>query len=90
MNTRSSSSGSSPNSCYKTRNEPESHFIEHSNVGTWYLSLAISLFLVLIGLYIHWSVVLLGLLLPFIPMVSFLVMRRAARKRDQQAGNGAP
>jgi Zn-dependent protease with chaperone function len=59
-------------------------------VGTWYLSLAASLFLVLIGLYIHWSVVAVGLLLPFIPMLSYLLMRRARRKREAQADKGSP
>jgi hypothetical protein len=90
MNMYPGESGRFRDSCYKPFSTPAIHFVEYLNVGTWYLSLAISLFLVLIGLYIHWSVVLLGLLLPFIPMVSFLMMRRAARKRDQQAGNGAP
>lgn len=48
-------------------------------MGTWYLSLAVSLFLVLIGIYIHWSVVLIGLMLPFVPMISFLLERRRQR-----------
>jgi len=48
-------------------------------MGTWYLSLAISLFLILVGIYIHWSVVLAGLLLPFIPLISILRDRRRRR-----------
>jgi hypothetical protein len=60
------------------------------NVGAWYLSLAVSLFLILIGLYIHWSVVFVGLLLPFIPMISFLLARRAKRKRDAQGDGRVP
>jgi lipid-A-disaccharide synthase-like uncharacterized protein len=62
-------------------------------LGTWYLSLAGSLFLVLIGMYIHWSVVVLGLLLPFLPMVSFLLARRTERRRaagDQGRPDGPP
>lgn len=54
-------------------------------MGAWYLSLAGSLFLIMIGMYIHWSVVLLGLLLPFIPMLSFLRSRRAQRLRAGEA-----
>ena len=51
-------------------------------MGAWYLSLAGCLLLVMIGMYIHWSVVLLGLLLPFLPMVSFLLARRRAERRN--------
>lgn len=48
-------------------------------IGTWYMSLAFSLFLVLIGIYIHWSVVLIGALLPLWPMIATLIGRRRAR-----------
>jgi len=48
-------------------------------MGTWYLSLAFSLFLILVGMYIHWSIVLAGLLLPFVPMISILLDRRRRR-----------
>ena len=59
-------------------------------MGTWYLSLAVSLFLVLIGIYIHWSVVLIGLMLPFVPMISFLLERRRKRagKDPEQTAQG--
>ena len=57
-------------------------------MGTWYLSLAGCLLLVMIGMYIHWSIVLLGLLLPFLPMVSFLLSRRAERRNAGQDGEG--
>ena len=57
-------------------------------MGTWYLSLVVSLLFILIGMYIHWSVVLVGLILPFIPMVSFVRSRRAQRRRDEQDGAG--
>ena len=48
-------------------------------MGTWYLSLAVSLFLILVGIYIHWTVVMAGLLLPFVPMISILLERRRRR-----------
>jgi len=54
-------------------------------MGTWYLSLAVSLFLILGGLFIHWSVVLAGLLLPFIPMIAIVVDRRRKRADGDQA-----
>lgn len=57
-------------------------------MGTWYLSLAASLVLLSIGIFIHWSVVVLALILPFIPMLSFLLSRRTARRR-QDADDGA-
>ena len=55
-------------------------------MGAWYLSLAGSLVLVLIGMYIHWSVVVVGLFLPFVPMISFLLSRRAERRRPESDG----
>ena len=45
-------------------------------MGTWYLSLAGSLLLVLLGLYTHWLLILLGALLPFIPLLGHLTRRR--------------
>ena len=44
-------------------------------MGAWYLSLAGSLMLIIIGLYTHWSVILFGALLPFVPLVSYLLQR---------------
>jgi len=58
-------------------------------LGTWYLSLAASLALILIGMYIHWSVVAFGLILPFIPMLSFVLSRRADRRRAAHADDAA-
>ncbi|TDJ48099.1 MAG: hypothetical protein E2O52_01605 [Gammaproteobacteria bacterium] len=52
-------------------------------MGTWYLCLVVSLLFILVGLYIHWSVVLFGLILPFVPMVSFVRSRRAERRRAE-------
>jgi len=49
-------------------------------MGTWYLSLAGSLLLVFVGLYTHWLLVLIGAVLPFLPLLGFLVRRR---KPDQ-------
>jgi hypothetical protein len=44
-------------------------------VGAWYFSIGASLLLVFIGLYTHWSIILLGALLPFVPLVTFLINR---------------
>jgi hypothetical protein len=55
-------------------------------MGSWYLSIGMSLLLILVGLSIHWSVVLLGCLLPFLPMLSFLVSRNAARRQSERDG----
>jgi len=43
----------------------------------------------MIGMYIHWSIVLLGLLLPFLPMVSFLLARRTQRRDAGQGDEGS-
>lgn len=48
-------------------------------MGSWLWLIALGLFVVLVGLYIHWTVVLLGALLPFIPVVAEWQRRRAAR-----------
>lgn len=45
-------------------------------MGSWLWLLALGFFLVMIGLYIHWSVVLAGALLPFVPVVAALKRRR--------------
>ena len=44
-------------------------------MGTWYLSLAGSLVLVLVGLYTHWLIILVGVLLPFVPLLSYVARR---------------
>lgn len=54
-------------------------------MGAWYLSLAVGLFLILIGMTIHWTVMLVGVLLLFIPMVSALIGRR--RRRTARESN---
>lgn len=48
-------------------------------MGSWYLALFVSLLLVLVGLYLHWSVVLAGALLPVIPLVGMLRRQRQSR-----------
>jgi len=53
-------------------------------MGTWFISLSASLVIVLIGLYIHWSVVLAGALLPFLPLLTELLRLRQSR-RDRAA-----
>lgn len=45
-------------------------------MGGWFSLIALGLCLVLIGLYLHWSVILLGALLPFIPVVAEWLRRR--------------
>ena len=59
-------------------------------MGSWYMGLAAGLFLVLIGLYIHWSVVLVGALLPFVPIVTFLLRRRRSAVRSPAGGDLPP
>lgn len=54
-------------------------------MGAWYLSLAVSLFLILLGMTTHWTVMLAGLLLLFVPVVSMLYERR----RKRAAGTGS-
>jgi len=44
-------------------------------VGAWYLIIGASLLLILIGLYTHWTIFLLGAVLPFMPLVFFLYKR---------------
>jgi hypothetical protein len=50
--------------------------------------IALGIFLVLVGLYIHWSVVLAGALLPFIPVIAELQRRRRARRTAAHDGHG--
>ncbi len=44
-------------------------------MGAWYFSIGGSLLLVFIGIYTHWSIILFGALLPFVPLVTFLMNR---------------
>ena len=46
----------------------------------WFWLIALGLFLVLAGLYLHWSIVLLGALLPFVPILAELLRRRRRAK----------
>lgn len=46
----------------------------------WFWLIALGLFLVLTGLYIHWTVVLFGALLPFLPVLAELLRRRRNRR----------
>jgi len=48
-------------------------------MGAWYFSLAISLALILIGLYTHWSITLLGAMLPLAAVLLALLKRRIRR-----------
>jgi membrane protein implicated in regulation of membrane protease activity len=60
-------------------------------MGAWYLSLAFSLFLIMVGMTTHWIVMLAGLLLLFVPVISMLYERRRRRARadkpDRQEAN---
>ena len=49
-------------------------------MGTWYLSIGLSLLLILVGLYTHWLVILFAVLLPVVPMLTLLVRRRLASR----------
>ncbi len=57
-------------------------------MGAWYLSLAVSLFLILIGIFIHWSDVMVGLMLPFVPMISIVLVRRRQRASGDLSESG--
>lgn len=46
----------------------------------WFWLIALGLFLVLTGLYIHWTVVLFGALLPFLPVLAELLRRRRNKR----------
>ncbi len=51
-------------------------------MGAWSLLIGLGLLLVLVGLYTHWSIMLLGALLPFLPVVAELRRRRRQRPPD--------
>ena len=57
-------------------------------MGHWHLAIFISFLVMLIGLSIHWSVVLIGALLPFVPMVTLVLRRRRERTATQQGEDG--
>lgn len=59
-------------------------------MGSWLWTIALGLFLVLMGLYIHWSVVLAGALLPFLPVLAELQRRRRARRAAARDAEGTP
>jgi hypothetical protein len=50
-------------------------------MGAWSLLLGTGIVLVFIGLYTHWSIMLIGALLPFVPVVSELIKRRRRNSR---------
>lgn len=58
-------------------------------MGPWLWTVTLGLFVVFVGLYIHWSVVLAGALLPFAPMLAELQRRRRAR-RARERGEEPP
>lgn len=54
----------------------------------WYLVLLVSFVVMLVGLSIHWTVVLAGALLPFVPLVALLLRRRQRNAAQKNAGEG--
>lgn len=51
-------------------------------MGAWSLLLAFGLCLVFLGLFTHWSIILIGALLPFVPVILELARRRRIRGGD--------
>lgn len=49
-------------------------------MGAWSLLLAAGICLVLVGLFTHWSISLLGALLPFVPVVREVIRRRRSSR----------
>ena len=45
-------------------------------MGPWSLLIMLGLLLVFLGLFTHWSIILLGALLPFVPVITEIVRRR--------------
>jgi hypothetical protein len=45
-------------------------------MGAWSLLIMVGLLLVFLGLFTHWSVMLAGALLPFVPVIAEIVRRR--------------
>jgi hypothetical protein len=45
-------------------------------MGSWSLAVSAAIFLVLLGLVTHWSLIVVGVLLPVWPLVSELLRRR--------------
>jgi hypothetical protein len=52
-------------------------------MGAWYLSLGGSVMLIFIGMYTHWIVILCGALLPFIPLVTYLLRRNRPDEHEE-------
>jgi hypothetical protein len=53
-------------------------------MGAWYLSIGLSLVLILVGLYTHWLVILFAVLLPVVPILTLLARRRLARRPNSR------
>lgn len=48
-------------------------------MGAWSFLLALGFFLIFLGLFTHWSIILIGALLPFVPLLAELLRRQRAR-----------
>lgn len=54
-------------------------------MGSWYLSITVSIVLILMGLATHWIVTFAGILMLFIPTLAMLISRRRIRRTGEHA-----
>ncbi len=52
-------------------------------MGAWSLLIMLALLVVFIGLFTHWTVMLAGALLPFVPVIAEILRRRRQRHRQE-------
>ena len=45
-------------------------------MGAWSLLIVVGLLIMFVGLFTHWSIILLGALLPFAPVIAEIIRRR--------------
>ena len=57
-------------------------------MGSWFIGWTVALLVVLIGLYTHVSLVILGALIPAFPLVAELLRRRRARRQSPRPPDG--
>jgi hypothetical protein len=48
-------------------------------MGAWSLLIMLGILLIFVGLFTHWSMILAGALLPFLPVIAEIVRRRRKR-----------
>jgi hypothetical protein len=49
-------------------------------MGAWSALLGLGIGLIIVGLVTHWSILLMGALLPFLPVIAELLRRRRKRR----------